>query len=121
MFSSGSVCRYKLSSISTAVALFDEALQLAERSGFPCGLLLSDILQWQSRCRRLRDYVAARDDVRARWSSRNTGRPRRDRARFRGLSFCPAREATGLSRGYAQRARGSTKPSTTSATSGACT
>ena len=58
------VCRYKLSSISTAVALFDEALQLAERSGFPCGLLLSDILQWRSRCRRrLRDYVAARDDV----------------------------------------------------------
>ena len=54
------VCRYKLSSISTAVALFDEALQLAERSGFPCGLLLSDILQWRSRCRRrLRDYVAA--------------------------------------------------------------
>src|SRR5437763_3774171 len=30
------VCRYKLSSISTAVALFDEALSLAERSGLPC-------------------------------------------------------------------------------------
>ena len=29
------VCRYKLSSIATAVALFDEALQLAERSGLP--------------------------------------------------------------------------------------
>ena len=58
------VCRYKLSSISTAVALFDEALELAERSGLPCGLLRSDILQWRSRChRRLRDYVAARDDV----------------------------------------------------------
>ena len=58
------VCRYKLSSISTAIALFDEALSLAERSGFPCGVLRSDILQWRSRChRRLRDYVAARDDV----------------------------------------------------------
>ena len=31
------VCRYKLSSISTAVALFDEAFELAERSGLPCG------------------------------------------------------------------------------------
>ena len=29
------VCRYKLSSISTAVALFDEALELAERAGHP--------------------------------------------------------------------------------------
>ena len=58
------VCRYKLSSISTAIALFDEALSLAERSGFPCGVLRSDILQWRSRChRRMRDYVAARDDV----------------------------------------------------------
>jgi tetratricopeptide (TPR) repeat protein len=58
------VCRYKLSSISTAIALFDEALELAERSGLPVGVLRSDILQWRSRChRRLRDYVAARDDV----------------------------------------------------------
>ena len=58
------VCRYKLSSISTAVALFDEALALAERSRLPCDALRSDILQWRSRCRRrLRDYVAARDDV----------------------------------------------------------
>ncbi len=58
------VCRYKLSSISTAVALFDEALALAERSRLPADALRSDILQWRSRCRRrLRDYVAARDDV----------------------------------------------------------
>ena len=58
------VCRYKLSSISTAIALFDEALALAERSGLPCDLLRSDILQRRSRChRRLRDYVAAHDDV----------------------------------------------------------
>jgi len=58
------VCRYKLSSTSTAISLFDEALELAERSGLPCDLLRSDILQRRSRChRRLRDYVAARDDV----------------------------------------------------------
>src|SRR5262249_1645070 len=58
------VCRYKLSSIATAVALFDEALQPAERSGLPCDLLRSEILNWRSRCRRRqRDYEAAREDV----------------------------------------------------------
>ena len=58
------VCRYKLSSVSTSIALFDEALSVAERSGLPCDLLRSDILQRRSRChRRLRDYVAAHDDV----------------------------------------------------------
>lgn len=58
------VCRYKLSSISSAIALFDEALVLAERSGLPCDLLRAEILHWRSRChRRLRDYVAARDDA----------------------------------------------------------
>jgi tetratricopeptide (TPR) repeat protein len=58
------VCRYKLSSVATAVALFDEALQLAERSGLPCDRLRSEILHWRSRCRRRqRDYEAAREDV----------------------------------------------------------
>lgn len=58
------VCRYRLSSIATAVALFDEALHLAERSGMPCDLLRADILGWRSRCRRRqRDYEAAREDV----------------------------------------------------------
>jgi len=58
------VCRYKLSSIATSVALFDEALQLAERSGLPCDRLRSEILNWRSRCRRRqRDYEAAREDV----------------------------------------------------------
>ncbi|HEY6114062.1 MAG TPA: helix-turn-helix transcriptional regulator, partial [Gaiellaceae bacterium] len=42
------VCRYKLSSVSTAIALFDESLALAERSGLPCDLLRSDILQRRS-------------------------------------------------------------------------
>src|SRR2546421_11956338 len=58
------VCRYKLSSIATAVGLFNEALTLAESSNLPCDLLRSDILGWRSRCyRRQRDLEAAREDV----------------------------------------------------------
>src|SRR5262249_30589351 len=58
------VCRYNPSSIATAVALFDEAIALAERSGLPCDLLRSKILNWRSRCRRRqRDFEAAREDV----------------------------------------------------------
>ena len=57
-------CRYKLSSISTAVALFSEALTLAERSGLPCDALRSDILARRARCyRRQRDWEAAREDI----------------------------------------------------------
>src|SRR5262249_717406 len=58
------VCRYKLASISTAGALLDEALPLAERSGLPCDRLRAEILLWRSRCyRRQRDYLAAREAV----------------------------------------------------------
>jgi transcriptional regulator with XRE-family HTH domain len=58
------VCRYRLSSISTARSLFDEALTLAERSGLPCDGLRADIFGWRSRCfRRQRDWQAAREDV----------------------------------------------------------
>jgi tetratricopeptide (TPR) repeat protein len=58
------VCRYLLSSVSTAVALFGEALTLAERSALPSDLLRANILTWRSRCyRRQRDYEAAREDV----------------------------------------------------------
>ena len=58
------VCRYKLSSISTALGLLTEALELAERSNLPCDLLRSEILNWRSRCyRRQRDIEAAREDV----------------------------------------------------------
>ena len=58
------VCRYRLSSIVTAVGLLNQALELAERSGMPCDLLRSEILHWRSRCyRRQRDYEAAREDV----------------------------------------------------------
>src|SRR5436305_2789802 len=58
------VCRYHLSSIASAVALFSEALALAEASQLPCDLLRSEILGWRSRCyRRQRDLEAAREDV----------------------------------------------------------
>ncbi|MGH3032381.1 MAG: helix-turn-helix domain-containing protein [Gaiellaceae bacterium] len=58
------VCRYKLNSISTASALFSEALELATHSGLPCDRLRSHILGWRSRCyRRQRDWEAAREDV----------------------------------------------------------
>jgi tetratricopeptide (TPR) repeat protein len=58
------VCRYKLSSIATAIGLLDEALLLAEQSDLPCDLLRADILGWRSRCRRRqRDFEAAREDV----------------------------------------------------------
>src|SRR5918911_876371 len=58
------ICRYKLSSIQTALGLFKEALSLAESSGFPCDALRSQILGWRSRCyRRQRDLEAAREDV----------------------------------------------------------
>ena len=107
LFSLG-VCRYKLSSISTAVALFDEAFELAERSGLPCGVLRSDILQWRSRCRRrLRDYVAARDDVeRALELAQDMGdRAAIARAYFQASLIAQRQGHYVLSRGYAQRAK----------------
>ncbi len=58
------VCRYMLSSISTAVGLFNEALVLAERSELPSDALRLNVFAWRSRCyRRQRDYEAAREDV----------------------------------------------------------
>jgi tetratricopeptide (TPR) repeat protein len=58
------VARYKLSSVSTALGLFNAALELAERSGLPSDLLRSKILEARSRCyRRQRDFEAAKEDV----------------------------------------------------------
>ena len=57
-------CRWKLSSISTAIALFTQALDLADRSGLPCDRLRSHILEWRARSyQRQRDWEAAREDV----------------------------------------------------------
>ncbi len=57
-------CRYKLISISTAIALLSEALELIDRSGLKDDRLVASALRWRSRCyRRQRDWVAAREDV----------------------------------------------------------
>jgi tetratricopeptide (TPR) repeat protein len=57
-------CRYKLNSISTAIALYTQSLELVERSGLPADRLRSHIHGWRSRCyRRQRDWEAAREDV----------------------------------------------------------
>ena len=57
-------CRVELSSIQTAIGLFNEALMLAERSELPCDRLKAEILHRRARCyRRQRDYEAAREDL----------------------------------------------------------
>jgi tetratricopeptide (TPR) repeat protein len=102
------VCRYKLSSIGTAAALFGEALALAERSGLPCDLLRADILGWRSRCHRVqRDYVAAREDVeRALELAQDLGDRRAIANTYFQASLIAQRQGHWvLSRSYAQRAK----------------
>jgi tetratricopeptide (TPR) repeat protein len=102
------VCRYKLSSISTGVALFDEALALAERSGLPSDQLRGQNLHWRSRChRRLRDYVAARDDAdRGLELAQGIGDRRTMADNYFQASLIAQRQGHYvLSRGYAQRAK----------------
>jgi tetratricopeptide (TPR) repeat protein len=102
------VCRWQLSSVSTAIALFDEALTLAERSGLPCDLLRADILGWRSRChRRQRDYVAAREDVeRALELAEGMGDRRAIANTYFQASLIAQRQGHYvLSRNYAQRAK----------------
>jgi tetratricopeptide (TPR) repeat protein len=58
------IARFMLNSVQTAIALFDEALKVAEGSEIPSDQLRSNILSWRSRCyRRRRDFEAAREDV----------------------------------------------------------
>jgi len=102
------VCRYKLSSVGTAVALFDEALLLAARSEMPCDLLRADILGWRSRCHRLqRDYVAAHEDVeRALELAQDLGDRRAMANTYFQASLIAQRQGHWVqSRGYAQRAK----------------
>ena len=59
-------CRYWLSSVPTAVALFTEALELMRGSEAIDDRLRCRILRWRSRCyRRQGDWEAARADVEA--------------------------------------------------------
>src|SRR5262249_49982770 len=102
------ICRYKLSSVGTAVALLDEALALAERSNLPCDLLRADIFGWRSRChRRQRDYVAAREDVeRALELAQDLGDRRAIANTYFQASLIAQRQGHWvLSRNYAQRAK----------------
>jgi tetratricopeptide (TPR) repeat protein len=102
------VARWQLASISTSIALFDEALELAERSGLPCDLLRADILGWRSRShRRQRDYVAAREDVeRALELAEGLGDRRAIANTYFQASLIAQRQGHYvLSRNYAQRAK----------------
>jgi tetratricopeptide (TPR) repeat protein len=101
-------CRYQLNSIQTALALFNEALGLAERSGLPCDALKANILSWRSRCwQRQRDFEAARDDVeRAIELSRGVDDLRTIGGAYFQASLIADREGHWvLARNYAERAR----------------
>ncbi|HSE80331.1 MAG TPA: transcriptional regulator [Gaiellaceae bacterium] len=57
-------CRFKLNSISTALALYTQALDLVDRSPLPADRLRSHIHEWRSRCyQRQRDWAAAQEDA----------------------------------------------------------
>jgi transcriptional regulator with XRE-family HTH domain len=108
MFRMG-VCRYHLSSISTAVSLLTTALELADRSGLPCDLLRGDILDWRSRCyRRQRDWQAAREDVERALELAESAQDLRAAAQaYFQASLVAEREGHWLlARTYAERARG---------------
>jgi transcriptional regulator with XRE-family HTH domain len=109
------VCRYSLSSISTAIALLTSALELADRfatdttGGLPCDQLRGDILDWRSRCyRRQRDWQAAREDVERALELAESARDRRAAAQaYFQASLVAEREGHWLlARTYAERARG---------------
>jgi tetratricopeptide (TPR) repeat protein len=102
------ICRYKLSSIQTALGLFKEALALAEGCGMPCDLLRSQILGWRSRCyRRQRDLEAAREDVeRALELAQAANDPRTVANAFFQASIVADRQGHWvLARTYAERAK----------------
>jgi tetratricopeptide (TPR) repeat protein len=101
-------CRYQLNSTQTALALFNEALGLAEHSGLPCDALKANILSWRSRCwQRQRDFEAARDDIeRALELSRGVEDLRTIGGAYFQASLIADREGHWvLARNYAERAR----------------
>jgi tetratricopeptide (TPR) repeat protein len=103
------VVRYHRSSISTAIALLTEALDLSDGSGLPCDLLRADILDWRSRCyRRQRDWLAAREDVERALELADSANDRRTAAQaYFQASLVAEREGSWLlARTYAERARG---------------
>ncbi len=103
------VARYHLQSISTAISLLTEALELADASGLPCDLLRGDILDWRSRCyRRQRDWLAAREDVERALELAESANDKRAAAQaYFQASLVAEKEGSWLlARTYAERARG---------------
>jgi tetratricopeptide (TPR) repeat protein len=101
-------CRYQLGSITTAIALFDAALDLADRSELPNDLLRAHILRYRSRCyRRQRDWQAAREDVERALELAEGLSDRRAAAQvYLQASLVAEREGHWvLARSYAERAR----------------
>ncbi len=101
-------CRYRISSIPSAINLLDEALELAERSGLPCDLLRARILAWRSRCRRRQaDFEAAREDVeRALELAQGVDDPRAVAGAYFQASFVAEKMGHwALARQYAQQAK----------------
>jgi len=102
------VARYLISSISTAVSLFGEALALADRSELPSDTLRANVLTWRSRCyRRQRDYEAAREDVEGALElSEALGDPHSLGAAYMQASLIAERDGHWvLARTYAERAK----------------
>jgi tetratricopeptide (TPR) repeat protein len=102
------MCRLELSSIQTAIGLFNEALALADRSELPCDRLRADILRRRSRCyRRQRDYEAAGEDLeRALELSEGLGDPRSiARVYFQASLVAERKGQWVLARKYAEQAK----------------
>ena len=102
------VCRYKMTSVQTAISLFGEALALIKKSKLPCDRLQADIYRWRSRCyRRQRDWEAAREDVElALELAEGRGDPREIATTLFQASLIAERNGHWvLARTYAERAR----------------
>ncbi|MBA3716738.1 MAG: tetratricopeptide repeat protein [Actinobacteria bacterium] len=102
------VCRYKLTSLQTAISLFTEALALTKKSDLPCDRLRADIYRWRSRCyRRQRDWEAAREDVElALELAEGVGDPREIANTYFQASLIAERNGHWvLARSYAERAK----------------
>src|SRR5690349_1348022 len=102
------MARFRLSSVQTAINLFDEALKLAEASQLPSDHLRSNIFAWRSRCyQRRRDLEAAREDVERALELAEGLNDRRTTADifFRASNIADRQGHWVLARSYAERAK----------------
>jgi tetratricopeptide (TPR) repeat protein len=101
-------CRYRLSSIPTAVTLLTQALDLMRHSDLVDERLRARILRWRSRCyRRQRDWEAARGDVEAalELSERLDDRDALAHGYFQASIIAERNGQWVLARSYAERAK----------------